>query len=203
MNRLVLYFVLMSILPAKAQTYYEGYVKDAVTKAPLKGVNVVAVIDFEKGKAFEVKTDKHGFYSVKLPWLDKNVQIIYEGFPRESVTKEILVTKKESEENNNRVKAPDVLLNIPAKPDQVICRGKVVDENGKNLEDVHVSRLRAIVYTTSKDGEYIVIFLKGNQNVKHRFSKVGYIPKEVEITLDSLGKVMALPDVILKKEIKQ
>jgi hypothetical protein len=58
----------------------------------------------------------------------------------------------------------------------------------------------AVVGKTNSKGGYMIKFGRANHNVKLEFEKESYTREEQEVTIDSLGKVILAPDMVLKKE---
>ena len=191
--------ILLSVSCGSREATYEGYVKDAETGDPLADVKVYT-FDPESKKKESIQTDPSGFYRLPVLKLKKSAEIRYSivGYKRKS--QEIDTIKRGIKRGKGRIVLPDVLLNIDTVK-QVIYRGKVKDaETGEPLSGVGVTCMNIRVSTTSTCGNYLVSFVGGNKRQKMVFTKSGYAKVSIDTVLQSLGRIMNAPDLLMQKE---
>ena len=149
---------------------YEGYIKDSQGKA-IEDVSVVVIKDIRSKKiGNEVRSDENGYYKVNL-----SDSIVHVGFAH-PMYKRIMVpltlTKAEIDRNQAKIKALDVVLQ--SDPRYIYYTGKVVDENGKPLKDVHIiGSGGGVMGKTSRKGMYTIGFCVGNCEQEIKLSKTG------------------------------
>lgn len=192
-------FILLSTSCGSRETTYEGYLKDAKTGDPL-GNAKVGIIDFEKKKEETVNTDENGYYRFPVSKLDKEVKIGYTCSGYQSILKELIITKEENEKNKGKIIAPDVLLTMDTMG-VVIYRGKVRDaETGEPISGVSIGLSGLSAWRTSKQGNYLISFIKGEDKKSFVYNKTGYKQVTVDTVLQPVGSVMYVPDILMEKE---
>ena len=196
--------ILFFLASCQEKLSYEGYVKDAQTGKPLEDAEVN--IAFLTGKVFTTKTDHNGYYKITFPCADSVLFMCSGSVRHQGFRKVVIINHEERKKNDNKFNIPDILLKF--KKNRAYCSGRVVDAQGKPLKDIEVAWITsdggsATGAITSKEGTYTLVSLTGLRAIRYTFTyKDKFFKDTINIMLDSLGKTVYAPDVVLKKENK-
>ena len=204
----IIFFILSS---CNVHPFYhcEGYVKD-INGVPIAYVRVRVPIDSTKKISARTFTDTNGYYRIQIPSHLKKMRI---GFTHSCYTpmtnvigpscvKDTIITTSDLHKSNHRVKIPDVVLKLHARPTSVVIRGRLLDwETGKPVAGAsYVSLKNGLIFAISNRLGYYDFIWSGNDTLRLDFVKKGYELMKHDTTLVvEKGSIVFLPNLKMKK----